>query len=163
MRCATQNPVAITVHKLDHHGREVWRYQGRLLDRGPSSLTLEAFFDRDRQTLAGLTLEPGDRFVETYYTDRWYNVFAIHEGDAGPLKGWYCNITRPARFETAHVFAEDLALDLVVDRSRKAVVLDREEFEALDLPRQDRRRAGQALKTLQRLASSGEPPFLSSE
>lgn len=152
-------PDAILVHKLDHRGREVWRYPGTVIERTSSSLTLEAFFDRERQVIGGLILQPGDRFVETYFTDRWYNVFAVHDGRDGALKGWYCNIARPARIEPGGLFAEDLALDLIIDRLGRSVVLDQEEFDSLDLPAGDRRRARRALEELQRLASEGEPPF----
>ncbi|OQY20658.1 MAG: hypothetical protein B6I35_10355 [Anaerolineaceae bacterium 4572_32.2] len=45
--------------------------------------------------LGYVALEPSDRWTECFYTDRWYNVFEIHAADDS-LKGWYCNITRPA-------------------------------------------------------------------
>lgn len=154
-----QSSEAITVHKLDFQGREVWRYAGRVLARGALSLTLEAVFDHDDEEFFGLRLQRGDRFVETYYTDRWYNVFAIHDGDQGGLKGWYCNIARPARIEANDLFAEDLALDLIVDRRGKWWVADEAEFEALPISKDDRMRASQALTELQRLASAREGPF----
>ncbi len=151
---------AITVHKLDHRGQEVWRYPGRLIEQTPSSLVLEAFFDRDSQTIGGMTLRRGDRFIETYYADRWYNIFAVHDGRDGPLKSWYCNIARPARFEPGHLFAEDLALDLIVDRLGRWIVLDQEEFERLEIPLQDRERAIQTLEELQHLAATRAAPFI---
>lgn len=154
---------AIMVHKLDHRGREVWRYPARVIERSPPMLILEAFFDRDNQTIGGLSLHRGDRFVETYFTDRWYNIFAVHEGGDGPLKGWYCNIARPARFEPGHVFAEDLALDLIVDPLGRWIVLDQEEFERLEIPLRDRERATQALELLQHLAATHADPFILSE
>ncbi|HLC01658.1 MAG TPA: DUF402 domain-containing protein [Anaerolineales bacterium] len=154
-----QNPEAITVHKLDHQGSELWRYEGTLMQRTPSSLTLEASFDRESEAIGGMTLRRGDRFVETFFTDRWYNIFAVHDGLDGPLKGWYCNIARPARNEPGHLFAEDLALDLIVDRLGGWVVVDQDEFDALEIPKEDRERARQALEELQHLAASGEEPF----
>ena len=57
---------------------------------------LEAFFDRDDMELGYTVFKRGDRFVETYYDDRWYNVFAVYDRDDGGLMGWYCNICRPA-------------------------------------------------------------------
>jgi len=153
------NPEAITIHKLDFQGHEVWRYAGRVLVRGASSLTLEAVFDQEDKEFFGLRLQRGDRFVETYYTDRWYNVFAIYDGEKGELKGWYCNITRPARIEANDLFAEDLALDLIVDRRGKWWVADEAEFEALPIAKDDRKRASEALTELQRLASAREGPF----
>jgi predicted RNA-binding protein associated with RNAse of E/G family len=150
---------AITVHKLDHRGAEVWRYQGTVTERTPSSLTLEAFFDRESQTIGGLTLRRGDRFVETYFTDRWYNIFAIHDRYDGLLKGWYCNIARPARIERGDLFADDLALDLVVDRLGRWVLLDQDEFDELELSEEDRGRAMRALEELQHLVATAAAPF----
>ena len=105
---------SVTVHKLDAQGREVWTYDGIVLERGPHFLILQAFFDRQDVELCGLALHRGDRFVETFYDDRWYNVFAVHDRDTDEHKGWYCNITRPALLTDDAVKAEDLALDLVV-------------------------------------------------
>jgi hypothetical protein len=153
----------ITVHKLDHRGREVWQYPGLAIERTPSELTLEAYFDRDDQTIGGLSLRRGDRFIETYFNDRWYNIFAVYDGREGALKGWYCNMARPARIEPGHVFAEDLALDLIVDRLGRWVVLDQDEFERLEIPSQDRAHAIEALEELQRLAAAHNPPFVPSE
>lgn len=150
---------AITVHKLDHRGIEVWRYDGTLIERTPSRLTLEASFDRESVTIGNITLVRGDRFVETFFTDRWYNIFALYDRENGRHKGWYCNIARPARFEPGHLFAEDLALDLIVDRLGGWVVVDQDEFEALEISAEDRKRAQEALEELQRLVSLGEEPF----
>lgn len=151
----------IVVHKLDADGREVWRYDGRVLRRTESAVVLEATFDREATPLGPITIEPGDRFVETFYEDRWYNVFVIHRGEKGGLKGWYVNIARPARIETGHIFQEDLALDLVVSSDLKEVqVLDNHEFEALGLPPQEARQARRALTQLLTKADRGEPPFV---
>jgi hypothetical protein len=106
---------SVTVHKLDAQGREVWTYDGIVLERGSHFLILQAFFDRQDADLCGLALHRGDRFVETFYDDRWYNVFAVHDRDTDEHKGWYCNITRPALLTDYAVKAEDLALDLVVN------------------------------------------------
>ena len=50
------------------------------------------------------TLRRGDRFIETYYTDRWYNIFEIHAREDDRLKGWYCNIAKPAVMEAGNEF-----------------------------------------------------------
>jgi hypothetical protein len=118
----------ITVHKLDETGREVCHYHGLMLDRTTTSLTLEAHFDREGLDFHGMLLRRGDRFVETYYSDRWYNVFAIFDVDDDHHKGWYCNITRPASIEANHVYAEDLALDLIITSDGEQIVVDEEEF-----------------------------------
>jgi uncharacterized protein len=150
---------SITVHKLDAAGREVWSYTGRVLARTASWVQLEAEFDRDEVTFHGLTLRRGDRMVETFFGDRWYNVFAIYDGIAGGLKGWYCNITRPARLEADAVRAEDLALDLLVYPQGGDLVLDEDEFERLELSPPERDAARQALADLRLLAARRAGPF----
>ena len=72
---------SLTVIKLDLENKETWRYKGHVLARDDRSITLEAFFDREDMHFHGIFLGKGDRFVETYYTDRWYNIFEIHARD----------------------------------------------------------------------------------
>ncbi len=152
----------ITVHKLDARGAETWRYAGRLLEQTDSAVRLEAVFDRPDADLAGLQLRRGDRFVETFYTDRWYNVFAVHDADDDRLKGWYCNVTRPARLspDGRHLYAEDLAIDLIVFPDGRWQVLDEEEYAALDIPLEERRHALRALAELQAMAMGQRGPFI---
>ena len=57
------------------------------------------------------------------------------------IKGWYCNITRPARFGPGRVTAEDLALDVFVYPDGRTLVLDEEEFADMKLPASGRREA----------------------
>jgi hypothetical protein len=148
----------ITVHKLNERGEEVWRYSGEVLEWTPTRVTLAARFDRGRIDVGGLILQRGDRFLETYYSDRWYNVFDVSDR-LGRFKGWYCNVTRPARFEDGHVYAEDLALDLVVLPDGTSKVLDEEEYASLALSDDDRRQASQALESLQALVRERSGPF----
>jgi uncharacterized protein len=150
---------AVVVHKLDAHGRETWRYAGRLLDHDGNCLRLEARFDQPDAEFHGLGLRRGDRFVETFYADRWYNIFAVHDVEDDRLKGWYCNITRPARLTETEVHAEDLALDLLVFPDGRFLVLDQDEFEALELTASERRAAQQALRALIRRIDQRRPPF----
>jgi hypothetical protein len=150
-----------TVVKLDHRGQEKWRYQGLVLAREPSSITIEAIYDQADEDFHGLPLRKGDRFVERHYADRWYNIFAVYDGTSSELKGWYCNITRPARIETERVSAEDLALDLIVRPDGSWIVLDELEFEAQELSAPERENALAALAELKELAQQLEGPFRS--
>ncbi|MEP7359812.1 MAG: DUF402 domain-containing protein, partial [Anaerolineales bacterium] len=86
----------VTVQKLKPSGEIAIEWSGQGLARDAHSLVLEARFTRKTMPLGYVTMATGDRFVETYYTDRWYNVFAIYAGDSGEFKGWYCNVSRPA-------------------------------------------------------------------
>ena len=150
---------SVTVRKLDAEGAEVFRYSGQIIRRTDTSLVLEAIFDMEEREFHGLIFRRGDRFVETHYSDRWYNVLAVHDVDTGDLKGWYCNISRPAIINGATVSAEDLALDLVVFPNGSQFVLDEDEFAALDLGSADRESARAALNTLQQYAEALDGPF----
>ncbi len=149
----------VTVHKLDADGAEVLRYVGNIIHRSDTSVVLEAIFDMEQREFHGLTFRRGDQFVETHYSDRWYNVLAVHDVDTGLLKGWYCNITRPAKIENDSLSAEDLSLDLVVLPDGSQHVLDEDEFVALNLNSADRAGARAALKELQEFAETLNGPF----
>jgi predicted RNA-binding protein associated with RNAse of E/G family len=149
----------IIVRKLDFDGEEKIRYAGRMLERTASSVVLEAFFSRERMELGYVTLKPGDRFVERFYADRWYNVFAVYDVDDGRLKGWYCNITRPALIADGQVSAVDLALDVWIAPDGSALVLDEDEFAALPLASEEKAAARAALDGLRSLAAARAGPF----
>jgi hypothetical protein len=145
------------VYKLNEHGRIVWQYPAEVLERGTNFVRLEAFFNRDDADFGFATFKRGDRFVEYFYSDRWYNIFAVYDRDDGALKGWYCNICRPAVIGETAVHCEDLALDLWVTPTGQTTLLDEDEFAALDLPESERNAAQSALQTLQFLAHNGLP------
>ena len=130
----------ITVIKLNLKGQETWRYEGQVLERTPTSLVLHALFNAPDRPFMGTSLKRGDRFVEVYFTDRWYNVFEIHDRADGRLKAWYCNVGRPAVIQDGEVSYEDLALDLLVYPDGRQLVLDEDEFAALPLSEEDRQK-----------------------
>jgi predicted RNA-binding protein associated with RNAse of E/G family len=103
-------------------------------------------------------LETGDPWIEHYFPGQWYNIFEICASD-GRLKGWYCNITRPARITADSIEAEDLALDLWVAPDGEMQVLDEDEFAALPLSADERQAARDALAKLQAMVSQKVPPF----
>ena len=139
----------IAVIKRNLRGEETWRYTGLILRREPDALILEARFNRPDMPFQGILLKENDRFVETYFTDRWYNVYEIHDRDDDRIKGWYCNISRPAILEADDRLSYvDLALDLWVTSDGEQVVLDEDEFAALDLDADTRSRAQKALEEL---------------
>jgi hypothetical protein len=153
----------VTVCKLDATGREMLRYQGELVERGPNWVRVAATFERGRTEAGPLTIHPGDRLVETFYDDRWYNVFAVFSSDESIFRGWYCNIARPAKLGEALIAQDDLALDLVVLPDGGLQVLDRAEFEALELPPGVRRHAEAALADLLVRARRRLSPFRQSD
>ena len=139
----------ITVVKLDPSGKETWRYQGRIIHQQESRIVLEAYFDREDRLFHGMPLCKGDRFVETYFTDRWYNIYEIHSRADDSLRGWYCNVSLPARLEGDKLFFTDLALDLLVFPDGRQIILDEDEFYSLDLTPQVREQALSALREMQ--------------
>lgn len=139
-----------TIIKKNAMNQETWRYHGRLLERADDHLVLEAFFDRDDMDLHGLFLAKGDRFVETWYTDRWFNIFEIHAREDDHLRGWYCNIGSPAVVDGNQISYIDLCLDLLVFPDGRQIVLDEAEFAELDLSAELRQQALLALDRLKK-------------
>lgn len=152
------NPTDIVVYKLDHEGREVWHYPARVLGRDAHSVRLEAYFNRDDMDLGYTVFKRGDRFIETFYNDRWYNIFAVYDRDDGHLKGWYCNIARPAELGVDSVRCEDLALDVWVEADGTTTVLDEDEFAGLELAPSERLAAKKGLEILLALTRQGALP-----
>jgi hypothetical protein len=101
----------------------------------------------------------GDIFTEWFYSDRWYNVFRVEDGQTGALKGWYCNITRPATITDDSVRADDLALDIYVLPNGNILLLDEEEFDALNLSLDERISALRAVETIRRVSAARVEPF----
>jgi uncharacterized protein len=149
----------IKVQKKNPAGEVTYEYEGVLLSRDENVVTLEALFDRADMPFMDVVFKPGDRFVEYYYTDRWYNIFAIHDREDGQIKGWYCNIGRPAVIEDGIVSYMDLALDLWVSTDGKQTVLDEDEFEELNLNEELRTGALHGLDQLKELFKNNNPPF----
>jgi len=148
----------VEVIKLDQDEKVVVTYTGRILHSGENFVVLEAFFSRDDMPFLGTVLKKGDRFVETFFNDRWYNIFEIYDRDDGSFKGWYCNLGRPAVLEVGRVSYVDLALDLWVDPNGAQTVLDEDEFMQLPLEVVTRARVRTALASLQREFENKKPP-----
>lgn len=120
----------LVVQKLFHDGSPSYRWAGLELERNENGLLFSAIFEHEYRDLGYVVFERGDVFYEFYYFDRWYNVFQIYSKD-GDLKGWYCNITAPARVADGELTFVDLALDLFVYPDRRFLVLDQDEFDEL--------------------------------
>lgn len=138
----------ITVIKLDHEGKEAWRYSGQLIKRSRNFIAIEAFFDRPDIDFHGMSLGFGDKFIETYYFDRWYNIFEIHDREDDHLKGWYCNVSSPAELQDSTISYRDLALDLLVFPDGSQIILDEDEFNIINLSGDERQNAIAALAEL---------------
>jgi len=147
----------VIVIKQNIQEMEVWRYEGTVLNRRVNAALIEARFNRTDLFFHGITLRENDRFVEAYYAEEWFNIFEIHDKDDDRVKGWYCNVCRPARFEDGKIYYVDLALDLLVYPDGRKLELDEDEFTALKLNPTEIRSARSAL---QKLASLFNHPHL---
>lgn len=153
----------LVVEKRDSNGQTVLRYDGaRVLARTPDSVCIEAFFTRD---IAGgvVPIHAGDRMVEWFFADRWYNIFEHHAVGDDRLKGWYCNVTRPALFTDSPdgltIAADDLALDVFVHPDGRVQVLDEDELAALDLPEAELAQVWAAVTQIRALVQGRVAPF----
>ncbi len=154
--------LSYTIRKINAAGREVLNYPGRCVTRGPNHITVEAFFAlRDRLELGYTVFERGDRMVEHFFSDRWYNVFECHAVGSDALRGWYCNVARPAIIDdhAVDVRQTDLALDVWVTPARTITVLDEDEFAALALSEQEVEAARGAVAEIRALVETRGWPF----
>lgn len=149
----------IKVQKKNPDGEVTVEYEGDVLSRGENSVTLEALFTRNDMPFMEVVFKKGDRFVEYYYADHWYNIFAIYDCDDGKVKGWYCNIGKPAVIEDEIVSYVDLALDLWVSANGNQTVLDEDEFEKLGLNDDLSAKALHGLNELKLLFKNNKPPI----
>ncbi|MFD8914532.1 DUF402 domain-containing protein [Streptomyces sp. NPDC059575] len=134
---------------LTKAGRTKIRYPAALLSDDGTRLTVRAPWAAEGVRDFGFVrFEPGDVFTEHYWRDRWYAVKEVRSGD-GTLKGWYCDITRPAVRSGAELTVEDLDLDLWLSADGKDVLrLDEDEFAASGLAESDPDAAAAALAAL---------------
>ncbi len=146
----------VDVIKLNLDRQETWRYTGTVISASADRVTLEAFFNRPDLPFHGMLLANRDRFIEAYFSRRWYNIFEIHDHQTDRLKGWYCNVTLPAEFNEDTVAYVDLALDLLVFPDGRQLILDEDEFSLLALDDTRRQQARMALAELQSLAFEGK-------
>ncbi|MEX2161188.1 MAG: DUF402 domain-containing protein [Anaerolineales bacterium] len=141
----------IAISKQNPQGVEVFRYEGKVLKRSAGEILIEARFGLQGRSLLDIPLDLGDRFLETYFSDHWYNIYEIRGRDDDRLKGWYCNVTYPPEISESLIAFRDLALDLAVYPDGRQVVLDEDEFQALGLPPDIQQKALGGLRELQRI------------
>lgn len=138
----------ITVLKKNLAGEVTWQYEGEIIRYEPNAVVLEALFNRPDMPFMDVVFREKDRFVETFYSDRWYNIFEVHDRDDDNVKGWYCNIGKPAVIEDGRVSYVDLVLDLWVSVDGEQTVLDEDEFEELRTDAETKDQARKALRDL---------------
>ncbi|MEU6893728.1 DUF402 domain-containing protein [Streptomyces sp. NPDC046557] len=147
-------------------GRTKIRYPADLVADTGDRLTVRAPWAAEGVRDFGFVrFEPGDVFTEHFWRSRWYAVKEVRAGD-GRLKGWYCDVTRPAVVRDGEIVVEDLDLDLWVSADGTSVLrLDEDEFAASGLAARDPEAAAQAVRALDALeaeamTSTGLPGLL---
>ena len=120
------------IRKYDHQNNLKVHYEGRLVRRDEHSITANAEWTSPMARLGYVTLDAGDIFIETFYDNRWYNIFKI-TSPTKKVKGWYANVTRPTRILATDVEWDDLALDVWMWPNGEMQVMDEHEFEDIKL------------------------------
>ncbi|MFJ9424465.1 DUF402 domain-containing protein [Streptomyces sp. NPDC101249] len=144
--------------RLVKAGRTKIRYRAGLLhDDGVRVVVRAPWAGAGVRDFGFVRFAPGDVFTEHYWRDRWYAVKEVRDA-SGLLKGWYCDVTRPAVLTGSELLVEDLDLDLWRSADGTDVRrLDEDEFAASGLARRDpqaARAATAALDELTALAST---------
>ncbi|MFF7476433.1 DUF402 domain-containing protein [Streptomyces sp. NPDC008092] len=140
-------------------GRTKIRYPAELLRDDGNRIAVRAPWAGDTPRDFGFVrFEQGDVFTEFYWRDRWYAVKEVRAAD-GTLKGWYCDVTRPATLAGGRLVVEDLDLDLWRSADGTDVRrLDEDEFAESGLAERDPGAAAAAVTALDTLESLARKP-----
>ena len=149
----------ITVSKLNSLGEIKIQYKGEIVKRLANAVIILAFWQHPMKDLGYTRFEPEDRFIEYYYTNRWFNIFDISNA-SNERKGWYCNIAEPADIYNDQIKQKDLLLDVWVDPWGRPLLLDEDEF-GVDTTLDDEQRQGaqQGLHDLLQMIANEIAPF----
>ena len=134
----------LTVVKLAPDGSEAARYPGTIVARKDhgSWVVVRAIWTHRHIEVEGLTFSPGDVLAEWFSPHHDFNAFAVHAIN-GELRGWYANVTLPARLDadaSPPILAwQDLYLDVVALPDGTTTVCDEDELAASGLMQNDPR------------------------
>lgn len=145
--------------RLLKEDREKIRYVAQVLaDDGDHLVVRAPWAGTQARDFGFVRFEQGDVFTEHYWRDRWYSVKEVRDA-AGTMKGWYCDVARPAVVRGGVLEVEDLDLDLWAPAGGgEPLRLDEDEFLASGILERDpaaAERARQALTELEQLAATG--------
>ncbi|MFG3551292.1 DUF402 domain-containing protein [Streptomyces sp. NPDC047725] len=152
---SAETPATVEVVLLKA-GRTKIRYPGELLHDDGTRIAVRApWAGAGVRDFGFVRFEAGDVFTEYYWRDRWFSVKEVRSA-TGAVKGWYCDITRPAVRTGTELVVEDLDLDLWRSADGTDVRrLDEDEFAESGLAERDpgaAEAAVAALDELERLA-----------
>lgn len=133
----------LQIVKWSPEGVEVARYPGDVIEAGAPVpwVAVRATWVSRTHDLDGLLFVAGDRLHEFFSPRHPYNVFSVWTPE-GTLRGWYANVTYPARIdaetEPMTLIWHDLYLDVVALPDGQTVVRDEDELAAAGLADNDR-------------------------
>ncbi|WP_128375560.1 DUF402 domain-containing protein [Streptomyces cavernae] len=97
-------------------GRTKIRYRAELLDDDGTRITVRApWAGSGIRDFGFVRFEPGDIFTEHYWRDRWYAVKEVRDAE-GVLKGWYCDVTRPAEVSPGEISSGEVSPGAISSR-----------------------------------------------
>jgi protein associated with RNAse G/E len=147
-----ENNQAILVRVLKFDGTERRRWPARVATHDGSLIVLDAVFDEEIQHDLLGTISSGTISREYYWLDRWYNVFRFNDR-------FYCNVTKPPRYDEAVLTYVDLDIDVLVESDFSYKILDLEDFEKYSYPTDLQVKARQALDEIIGLVEARSFPF----
>ena len=153
-------PGALIMVRLDKHPRPDVRYPASVLaDDGDHVVIRAPWAGAEPRHFGFVSFGPGDVWTEHYWRTRWYSIKEVAAAD-GTIKGWYCDIARPARIASDEIAAADLDLDLWLSGDRTTVLrLDEDEFAESGLSEREPETAAAALRALDELAALAAEGF----
>lgn len=148
----------ITVVKWNTQHQVKLCYQAEIVEQRTHGVILSSVWTLPSRDFGCTQFEPGDRFREYYYTDRWFNIQEVVSAK-GKRKGWYCDIAEPVVIENNQMSLVDLELDVWVSAEGKPYLLDEDEFEASSLSEAQRIAAQQGVQALLEMLEAREDAF----
>ena len=127
----------LTIVKLAPDGSEAARYRGEVVShREDSWILVQATWTNRTVELGELSFFPGDVLLEWFSPRHPFNAFAVFSAKKR-FKGWYANVTHPARLDVTQdpptLIWHDLFLDLVGLADGSFTVRDEDELRASGL------------------------------
>ena len=117
--------VRVNSYKWDGSLSRSWT--GRLVEQSGPLVVLLGIFDGEIEHPEIGLIRAGTLSYEYYWLDRWYNVFRFHEPD-GSFRGFYCNLSTPAKFDSGTIDFTDLDIDILIDSGFEWKLLDEDDF-----------------------------------
>jgi Protein of unknown function (DUF402) len=149
----------ITVRLLKHPRPDV-EYPARVIsDDGDHVVVRAPWSGPDVHDLGYVRFEKGDVFTEHFWRSRWFSVKEVRAA-SGELKGWYCDVARPALVEPGAVVAADLDLDVWLSGDGTTLLrLDEDEFAESGLAEREPETAAAALRAVAELEKHAAAGF----